>query len=259
MSRFDPIKIVEVLGMRISDLSMEEVLSVIDELIRGNKPSSIFTANAQHVRLFHADPEFAEAYNAATLVTADGFPIIWASKILGHPIKNKVCGSDLTEKLCSLSAEREYRIYFLGAAKGIAEKAKVRSEKLYPGVKIVGVYSPTRAQILDEEKSKEIIAKINSSGANILFVAFGAPIQEKWLYKYRAILKISLSMGAGGSLDYLAGVMRRPPLWVRKINMEWFARIVQNPRRYFLRYARDFLGLCYVFLHMLKSLKLKNR
>lgn len=254
-----PIKTVEVLGMKISDLSMEEVLSAIDELIRESKPSLIFTADAQHARLFQTDPEFAEAYNAATLVTADGFPVIWASKLLGQPIKNKICGSDLTEKLCSLSAERRYRIYFLGAAKDVAEKAKKRCEKLYPGVKIVGLYSPTRAEILDDEKSKGIIAKINLSGANVLFVALGSPIAEIWMHKYRSILKATVSIGVGGSLDYLAGILKRSPLWVRQINMEWFARLIQNPKHYFARYIKDFSIVYYIWLYRVKSLEKTNR
>jgi len=243
---------VEVLGMKINDLSMEEVLSAIDEFIYRGKPSLIFTANAQHLRLFQTDVEFAKAYVAASLVTADGFPVIWASKLLGRPIRNKVCGSDLTEKLCSLSFKRGYRIYFLGTAKGVAEKAKTRCEKLYPGVKIAGLYSPERAEILDEEKSKEIIAKINTSSANILFVAFGSPIQEKWLHKYRHMLQVPVSIGIGGSLDYLAGVIKRPPLLMRELKLEWLARLIQNPKHYTIRYVKDLAIFYYIFRKLFK-------
>lgn len=245
-------KIIDIFGIKITNLTFNEVISGIDLFIRENKPSFIFTTNANHVRLFKEDPEFAAAYTAADIVTIDGWTVQFAVKMLGTPIKERVCGSDLTERLCSLSAEKGYRIYFLGTSKENVQKAKSNCENLYPGIKIVGTYSPKRAEILNEGKSREIIAQINKTNANIIFVAFGSPLQEKWLNKHKSLLKAPVSIGVGGSLDYLAGTLKRPPIWVRRIGMEWLARLIQNPRHYAMRYLKDLLIFYYIFRKLLK-------
>jgi exopolysaccharide biosynthesis WecB/TagA/CpsF family protein len=243
---------VDILGIKVNNLIMEETLTRINELIRHNKPSLIYTSNTNHIRLFQNDPEFAKAYNEADLITADGMPLIWISKLLGHPLRERISGVDLTGKICALSAERGYKIYLLGAAKGIAEKAKVRCEKIYPGVKIVGIYSPSREEILDDSRSRKIIATVNSTRADILCVAFGTPLQEKWLKKHRSFLKVPVSVGVGGTLDCLAGTIKRPPPWVRHIGMEWLTRLIQNPRHYGIRYLKDLAVFYHIFRELLK-------
>ncbi|MDP2913118.1 MAG: WecB/TagA/CpsF family glycosyltransferase [Candidatus Omnitrophota bacterium] len=248
---------VDVLGVMIDNLTREEAVSEIDALIKKNKPSMVCTANANHVRLARADAQFAAIYNEADIVTGDGMPVIWASKLLGRPLRDRVSGIDLVEEICRRSAARGYRIYFLGASMGIAEKAKERCERLYPGVQIVGSYSPARSEILDDNKSLAIVDKINGSGANILCVAFGPPLQEKWMKKHMHLLKTPVSIGVGGTLDYLAGIIKRPPPIVQKMGMEWFARLIQDPARYWKRYLKDFVFFYYLFLEITKTARFK--
>jgi len=250
---------IDVLGIGIDNLTMDGVLARIDDIIRAGKPSVIYTANSNHVRLFRADPVFAKAYKEADLVTADGVPVMLAAKIFGTPIAAKVSGSDLTEKICALSAKCGYRIYFLGAAEGVGEQAKGRCEKMYPGVQIVGVYSPSRAELTDEAANKAIIEKINSSGANILYAALNAPFQEIWLSRARASLRVPVLIGVGGSIDYLAGLIKRPPAWVCRAGFEWLARLIQSPRRYWKRYLSDSVIIWYILSEALRRRRQRSQ
>jgi N-acetylglucosaminyldiphosphoundecaprenol N-acetyl-beta-D-mannosaminyltransferase len=246
---------VEVLGITIDNLTMGEVLSSIDDFIAQGKPASIHTVNASHVRLHKADEEFAEAYAGADLVTADGMPILWAASLLGNPLREKVSGSDLTRVICEESAKRGYKIYLFGASPGVAEKAKQRCEQRYPGIRIEGVYSPDRKELEDEKSNRALIGQINSSGANILFVGLGAPFREIWILRSKPLLNVPVIIGCGGAIDYLAGTIRRPAPWVIQLGLEWFVRLVQDPRRYWKRYVNDASILYYMLLEILRLLK----
>jgi N-acetylglucosaminyldiphosphoundecaprenol N-acetyl-beta-D-mannosaminyltransferase len=250
---------IDLLGIRIDNLTMPEVLNAIDSFIQREKPSLVCTANANHIRLVRTDDGFANIYKEADLVTADGMSIIWASRILGRPLREKVSGIDLTVEICKRSSARGYRIYFLGAADGIAEKAKKRCEKMFPGIAITGYFSPCRGELLDDGKSKRIVAMINDTKPNILLAAFGPPIQEKWIKRNMPLLKVPVSIGVGGAIDYLAEDIKRPPVFVRKAGLEWLARLVQKPGWYWKRYARDSLIFYYIIEELIRILLFRRK
>ena len=248
---------IHIFNIAIDNLTMEGVLARIDALIVRGRPAYICTANANHIRLLEKDALFCKIYREADVVTADGMFIFWSARLLGCPLSQKVSGSDLAVEICKHSAARGYRIFMLGAQKEIALKAKVRCEKLYPGISVVGYYSPARSEILDDYQSHQIVERINASGANILFVAFAVPLQEKWVARHLPQLRVAVSVCMGGGIDYLAQEITRPPLWVRSIGMEWFARLIQNPRRYLKRYAQDSIIVYYLLRELLRTV-LKN-
>jgi N-acetylglucosaminyldiphosphoundecaprenol N-acetyl-beta-D-mannosaminyltransferase len=223
------------------------VLDEIDLLIKKNQPAMVCTANANHVRLYREDQEFARIYDEADIVTPDGQSMLIASRVIGTPLKEKVSGIDLMEEICRQSEKRDYKIFFLGAAPGIAEQAKTQAELKFPGIRIVGTYSPSRNEIMDVKASQKIVEQINATCANILCVAFGPPLQEKWIKRNLPHLKAPVSIGVGGAVDYIAGIIKRPPLFIRKIGMEWFTRLIQNPKWYWKRYLKDFKIFYYLF------------
>ena len=163
----------------------------------------------------------------ADLVLADGAGTVWAGRKLGHNVPERVAGCDLFVELAKLSAKKGYKVFFFGAAPGIAEAARDKLLLVAPGLKVAGC----RNGYFTEAENEEIIAEINASGADMLFAALGAPKQEKWLARFRSELKPQVLMGVGGSFDVLAGKMERAPLWMQKASLEWLFRLYKQPSR----------------------------
>lgn len=218
---------VTILGLRVDRVSVEETLSVIDRFIAERTPHTIVTADASMAVIARHDPELHAIVENADLVTPDGAGIIIASRLLGVPVRYKVSGVDLVAHLCALSAGKGYRIFFLGAAPGIAAEAATKARTRWPGTQIVGVCDGyfTPAQ------EPDVLAQIKSAAPDIVMVAFGIPKQEKWIARHRAALDIPVFMGVGGSFDVLSGRVRRAPLFMQRSGFEWLYRLLQNPRK----------------------------
>ena len=157
----------------------------------------------------------------------DGAGTVWAGRKLGHNVPERVAGCDLFVELAKLSAKKGYKVFFFGAAPGIAEAARDKLLLVAPGLKVAGC----RNGYFTEAENEEIIAEINASGADMLFAALGAPKQENWLARFRSELKPQVLMGVGGSFDVLAGKMERAPLWMQKASLEWLFRLYKQPSR----------------------------
>ena len=252
-------KRVNVCGIQIDNLTMQEAIREIERLIQEKKPSYVVTPNVDHVVTYQKDKEFRELYQNADLVLADGVPILWAARFLGTPLKEKVSGSDLLPLVCAYAARKHWRLLFLGAAEGVAQQAAQELSKKYDNLHIVGVYSPPFGFEKDEDETTQIINLINATKPDVLLVGLGAPKQEKWIYRYRNIHQVPVSIGIGASFDFAAGVLRRAPSWMQHIGLEWFWRFLMEPRRLWKRYfVRDpwfFLLLLGAFL---KSLTLST-
>lgn len=179
----------------------------------------------------------------ADLILCDGKPLVWISKLYGTPIKAKVSGSDLFPRLCALAAKKSYKMYFLGAGPGVAEKAAASLRKRYKGLNVVGTYSPSYGFEKKEEEVKEIIGKVRSAQPDILIVALGAPKQEKFVYEHLDELNVPFSIGLGASLDFEAGNIKRAPRWMSNCGLEWLYRIFQDPKRLVKRYLVDDLKI----------------
>lgn len=227
----------------IDDITKEEAVAYIKTRIEERSVGQVITPNVDQIVRMEWDDYFREIVERCDLVLVDGHPLLWIAKWYGKPFKEKICGSDLVPVLCSMAAENGYSVFFLGAAPGVAQRAAKIMAKTYPGLKIAGTYSPP----LGFEKDPEEIASINrlllESRADMLFVGMGVPKQDIFIYENMDIYKIPMSFSIGGTIDFIAGVQKRAPRWMRKIGFEWLYRLLQDPRRMFKRYIIDDLKI----------------
>ncbi|WP_405324058.1 WecB/TagA/CpsF family glycosyltransferase [Fibrobacter sp.] len=228
---------VRFLNVMIDSLFMDEAIAVADELVKKRNNSFIVTPNVDHLVLLESNQELRDAYSKADLVLADGMPIVWLSKYYGGAIKEKISGSDFLPKLCELSAQRGYKVFFLGAAPGVAEKAAENMRQLYEGLQVVGCLSPDFDFETDPQKIEKVLEQIKAAKPDILVVAFGCPKQEVFISKYKDVLNVPVCIGVGASLDFAAGLKKRAPKWMSDYGLEWFFRMWQEPGRMFKRYV----------------------
>lgn len=222
-------KPVKILGVPVHPLTMNESVAVLEEKLQKKEQAFVVTANAEIIMMCQQDKEYNNIVSEqADLVLPDGAGAVWAGRYLGNEVPERVAGFDLYNQLLKLSADKGYKAYFFGGAPGVAEAAKNKAEELYPGVQIVGCHNG----YFNETEEEAIIKEINDAAPDMLFVALGAPKQEKWLVKYRNQLKPRVLMGIGGSFDVLAGKMERAPKWMQEASLEWAFRLYKQPSRF---------------------------
>ena len=237
---------IKFMNTEVDNLSMKETLQAINSLIKQNKNAYVVTPNVDHIIQLERGAELVEVYKNADLILTDGKPLIWISKWYGTPIKEKISGSDLFPRVCALAAKKGYRMFFLGAAEGVAAKAAENLEKRFKGLQVVGTYSPPFGFENNEEEMAKIKAMIKESKPHILIVGLGCPKQELFILHHREELGVPLSLGLGASLDFEAGNIKRAPKWMADHGFEWLYRITQDPKRLAKRYLvddRKILGL----------------
>ena len=227
------------MNTEVDNLTMEEALQEIDKLIKQNKNAYVVTPNVDHIVQLERGGELCEVYKNADLILTDGKPLIWISKWYGTPIKEKISGSDLFPQLCALAAEKGYRMYFLGAAEGVAAKAAENLMKRFPGLQVVGTYSPPFGFEKDEAEMEKIKRQIKEVAPHILIVGLGCPKQELFILHHKDELGVPLSLGLGASLDFEAENIKRAPKWMADHGLEWLFRITQDPKRMAKRYLVD--------------------
>lgn len=232
-------KKVDISGVSIDNISFGEAIEIIELLIKRGKGSYIVTPNVDHIVKLQKDIEFKQIYEEATLVLADGTPILWTAKLLGTPIKEKISGSDLFPKLCEIAAVKGYRLFFLGGREGAALKSAEILKYKYPNIQIVGVYSPPFGFENDKQENEKIAKMIKNRKPDILFVGLGAPKQEKWIYKNKDEYQAPVSIGIGVSFEFMSGMLKRAPKWMQYSGLEWFWRFVMEPKRLWKRYLVD--------------------
>ena len=226
-------------GMPIENVTLSEALARIDERIASGAGGYVVTPNVDHVCRFHRDPRFRRSCEESFLRLADGTPLIWASRLFGDPIKEKLSGSDLVYWLAEHAAARGHSLFLLGAAEGVADAAAEKLQALYPGLRIAGTYSPPMGFDRDPATGAETQRLVKDSGAKLCYVALGAPKQEFWMQSAARIPGMPVMLGIGASLDFIAGRARRAPLILQKAGLEWFWRLCMEPRRLWRRYLID--------------------
>ena len=222
-----PLKQVEILGVNVNSLTMAQAVEAVQQFIAEKKVALVATANAEMLMRSTQDEELKDILNQADLVVPDGAGTVWAAGHLGEPMPERVAGFDLAQELMREAPARGDRIYFFGSAPGVADKAKAKAEELYPGIQVVG----TRNGFFTEADEPGIIAEIKAARPDILLAALGVPKQEKWQKKHMQELQVPVSIGVGGTLDVMAGVMERAPLWMQKAKLEWLFRGLKQPSR----------------------------
>lgn len=227
------------LNTEVDNLTMNEAVQKIEQLILSKKPSYVVTPNVDHIVKLETDKEFQQVYKEADLILTDGMPLIWISKLKNNPIKEKVSGSDLFPEVCKLAANKGYKVFLLGAAEGVAVKAAENLKAKYKGLNIAGTYSPSYGFEKKEDEIQQIIKMINEVKPDVLAVGLGAPKQEKFLYNYRNQLNVPVALAIGASIDFEAGNIDRAPEWMQRSGLEWFYRLCKEPKRMFKRYLVD--------------------
>jgi len=219
---------VHILGVRVDDVTVDETIALVEQFIAAGTPHQVVTVNPEFVMRAREHAAFHDVLDAADLAVPDGQGLLWAARVLGQHLRERVCGSDLVPLLARVAAARGYRLFLLGAAPGVAERAREILERDNPGLCIAGTYAGSPAP----EEEDDIVARITSARPDILFVAYGAPRQDLWIRRNMEALGVPVCMGVGGSLDFVAGVARRAPLWVRRLGLEWLHRLIQEPWRW---------------------------
>lgn len=223
----------------LDNVTMSEALQVIDALAGDGSNAYVVTPNVDHIVRIEEDAEFRAIYDHANMVLADGKPLLWIAHWYGTPIKEKISGSDLFPLVCQMAAQRGYRVFFLGAKEGVAARAARVLEERYPGLQVVGTYSPPLGFENDEGEVQRIIEAVRSARPNILILGLGTPKQEKFLYHHLTELGVPISLGLGASFDFVSGNVRRAPRWMSDHGLEWLFRLVQEPKRMAKRYLVD--------------------
>ncbi|MBN9503902.1 MAG: glycosyltransferase [Armatimonadetes bacterium 55-13] len=218
---------VEILGMPVDRLGMNETLRVLESFVAEKRPHLVVTADASGIVQAQDDPEFQELFKSADLITPDSIGVIWAAKRKGMPITERVSGVDLVDRICGLSADKGYRIFFLGAAPGVAELAAEKMRLKHPGCNIVGA----RHGFFPADSDAIIAQEVAETQPDFLFVAMGIPRQEKFIKATEGIINASVSMGVGGSFDVFSGKVRRAPKFFQALHLEWLWRLLQNPKK----------------------------
>ena len=227
---------VRVLGCRVDNLTLEETIGRVEALIAARRPAQQVSVNVDKVVQAARDPELRAFMETCALANADGMPVVWAARLLGQPLKERVAGIDLFEALMARAATRRWRVYLLGAREEVVREVRAIYERRYPAIEIVG----HRNGYWKADEERQVAERIRASGADLLFVALGSPAKERFLARWHAAMEVPFAMGVGGSFDVAAGRTRRAPLWMQRAGLEWFHRFLQEPRRMFARYfVRD--------------------
>jgi N-acetylglucosaminyldiphosphoundecaprenol N-acetyl-beta-D-mannosaminyltransferase len=219
-------------GIPIYALTMKQVMQVIDETIRSRSQLLIGVVNAAKVVNMRRHPSLRDAVLASNLILADGMSVVWASRLLGEPLPERVTGVDLMMRMLELANERGYRIYCLGASQEVLETVMQRIAELFPNARLVGRHHGYFSQ----ENELHLADEIAAAEPDMLFVAMSPPKKEIFLARWARQMNVPVSHGVGGAFDILAGKTRRAPRIWQKLGMEWLYRVCQEPRRMWRRY-----------------------
>ncbi len=212
---------------------MVETIAMIEHTIYMDKQLHHVVVNAGKIVAMQKDLQLRQSVNESDLINADGQAVVWASKVLGKPLKERVAGIDLMVNLVELAHKKKHKIFFFGAKEEVVKKVVDRYSNEYSSEIIAGY----RNGYFKKEEEQSIAKEIGESGAHILFVAISSPTKENFLYENRTLLrKVNFIMGVGGSFDVVAGKVKRAPIWMQNAGLEWFYRFMQEPKRMWKRY-----------------------
>ena len=229
-------------AIQFNNTTIGQALDQAMALLNKQERSTIFFINLDGLYKAHKDEEYSQVLASATLTLPDGIGLKLISRLSGIIMKDNCNGTDFSPRFMEMASAQGYRIFFLGGKEGVAEKAAEKISTRIKGIQIVGHHCGFF------ENDEEIIKKINSSRADILFVAMGVPAQEKWITRNRDSLDPKICLGVGALLDYLSERIPRAPKIFRRLHLEWFWRIFIEPRRMFKRYFIDGLGFLFYFI-----------
>jgi len=224
---------IDILGIKIDNIQQSDVFGIVNAAVSNNEQIHLEGVNASKIVDMQEDQALRDSVNNSNLITADGQSVIWASKILGQPLKGRLAGIDLMYKLVDMAHKKGYKIFLFGAKEEVVKKVIDIYSETY-GSEIIAGY---RNGYFKKEDEPQIAKQIADSGAHMLFVGITSPIKENFLHENKETLQnVNLIMGVGGSFDVISGKVKRAPIWMQKTGLEWFYRVLQEPKRMWKRY-----------------------
>jgi len=234
-----------ILGINVSAINLEQALSIIDDWIARRAPHYVCVSNVHSIMESWDDPALRRIHNEAGLVTPDGMPLVWISRRRGLDHVNRVYGPDLLLDLCEHSVPHGYRHFFYGGAEGVADRLADHLHTRFPGLQIVGTYTPPFRPLTPEEDA-QVVERINKAQPDIVWVGLGMPKQEQWMHIHVNRLAVPVLVGVGAAFDFHSGRKRQAPCWMQRSGLEWCFRLFSEPQRLWRRYLRHnprFVGL----------------
>jgi len=226
---------VDVLGIGITPATIDLAADEIERWIAEGTPSYVCVTGMHGVVEARSDPELRDIHNRAGMVVPDGMPMVWATHRVGLGWSERCYGPDLMLEMCRRAAERGHTFYFYGGADGTPERLRDALVQRFPGLRVVGLHSPPFRPLTDEEDAA-IVDEINASGADIVWIGLSTPKQERWMAAHQGRLNAT-AIGVGAAFDFHAGNVSQAPAWMQRSGLEWAYRLIQEPRRLFVRYA----------------------
>jgi N-acetylglucosaminyldiphosphoundecaprenol N-acetyl-beta-D-mannosaminyltransferase len=221
------------MGCKIDNLTMQETLDKVAGFIASRTPHQHVVVNVDKLVKASRDPALRRIINDCALVNVDGMPVVWASRLLGTPLKERVTGIDLFDALMGRAAQRGWRVFLLGAREAVVAGVAAHYEAKCPGLAICGWRN---GYWQGQAEEAQVVDQIRASRADLLFVAMSSPQKEQFLDRHQGAMQVPFAMGVGGSFDVMAGEVQRAPRWMQRAGLEWFYRFLQEPRRMFRRY-----------------------
>ncbi len=235
----------------VDSLTFAGALDAIERLVEAGRGGAVFTPNVDHVVTAESNSAFREAYANASLSLVDGQPLVWASRLLGSPLPEKISGADLVDPLLARAGQHGWRVFLVGGAPGCAKAAAQRFAAAH-GVQVVGIEDGW-IDLAEGPEGDALVARIQEAQPRLVLVALGAPKQELWIASRRQRIAPAVCLGVGAALDFAAGAVRRAPRWMQRAGLEWLYRLVQEPRRLARRYLWNDPRFLAVLLRTLAS------
>jgi N-acetylglucosaminyldiphosphoundecaprenol N-acetyl-beta-D-mannosaminyltransferase len=237
-----PSERIDLLGTRLDPVTFERALELVEVAVVSRRPILNASVNAAKIVRVQRDGELRAAIDACELVTADGVPVVWAARLLGHEVPGRVNGTDLMEALLARAEERDWSVFLLGSHEDVLADVRKALARRHPRLRIAG----TRHGYFAAKEESDVVAEVAAARADILFIGLETPQKELFQARHRETLGVPFTMGVGGSFEVLAGRRRRAPRWAQRSGLEWAFRLAQEPRRLLRRYAvgnARFVGL----------------
>ncbi|RJP18241.1 MAG: WecB/TagA/CpsF family glycosyltransferase [Candidatus Omnitrophota bacterium] len=247
---------IEILGVQIDNITGDEALDRIRRMIVSGRPHQIITPAIEQVICARRDAEFNRVLAEADLVVPDGMQVIFASRLHKTPLKERITGVDLVPKICQLAAAEGHSVFFLGGEEGVADQTAHTLKYRFPELKIAGAYCPPYKFEENPEEEAKTIHAVQAAKPDVLFVAFGAPRQEKWIHRRKNDLRVPVMIGVGGAFNFIIGREKRAPQWIQNLGMEGLYRLFQRPRGL---WKRIILNAPYFFLLLFDRLSYRTQ
>ncbi len=234
-------------------VTMVEAIDIVETLVQARSGGFIVTPNLDHVVMAERDLDFRAAYRNASLSLVDGMPLVWASKIIGFPLPEKISGTDIIRPLMKRAADCGMRVYLLGAASGVGLEAAAILKHEMPDLQIVGVDSPKLGFDADRTQEAATLERMTAAEPDLVLIALGAPKQELLMHRWHGRGVVPVMLGIGAGLDFIAEKQKRAPLWMSNAGFEWFYRLCREPCRLARRYLIRDMGFLRVMYRMMST------